>query len=140
MDEAPAVPRVREAAWLVGPLVTLAAVVGLLAAAKFQDRLPVEPPDCGFRKAVGLPCVGCGGTRSARALASGRIAEAARFNPAVVFGVGATLAWSVVGCTRFLRGISLPEVSEQNRRIRRNAILAVFVLLLNWIHLIVFLP
>jgi hypothetical protein len=62
-----------------------------------------------------------------------------RFNPAVVLGVGATLAWTAAGCSRFLRGAPLPRPSEQNRRILRNALLASVFLLLNWIYLIFFL-
>jgi hypothetical protein len=139
MDRPPAPPRLRETAWLVGPLVTLVAVIALLAAARFYDRLPAHPPGCGFRTLTGLPCLGCGGTRAARALAAGRLGESIRFNPAVVLGVGATLAWTAAGCSRFLRGAPLPTPSEQHHRIRRNALLAATLLLLNWIYLLVFL-
>lgn len=139
MEDSPAPLRAREPAWLVGPLVTLLAVITLLVAAGRYDHLPVHPPECGFRKLAGLPCVGCGGTRSARALAAGRIGESVRFNPAVVLGVGATLAWTVAGCSRFLGGVPLPKPPEQNRRIRRNALLAAALLLLNWIYLVFFL-
>lgn len=140
MDETRNAPRNRESAWLVGPLVTLAAVAGLLVAAKFYDHLPVRPPDCGFRKALGLPCLGCGGTRSALALVSGNVRESVRFNPAVVFGIGVSLAWTAVGCTRFFRGVPLPETKEQGRRLLRNAVIAALLLLLNWLYLIFFLP
>jgi len=139
MEDSPAPLRAREPAWLVGPLATLLAVTALLVAARFHDHLPVHPPACGFRKLAGLPCVGCGGTRSARALAAGRIGESIRFNPGVVLGVGATLAWTVSGCSRYLRRVPLPRPSEQNRRMGRNALLAAALLLLNWIYLVFFL-
>ena len=132
-------PPSRETAWLVGPLATLLAVTALLVAARFHDRLPVHAPACGFRKLAGLPCVGCGGTRSARALAAGRIGESIRFNPGVLLGVGATIAWTAAGSSRFLRRAPLPKPSEQNRRIRRNAVIAAVLLLLNWIYLVFFL-
>jgi hypothetical protein len=139
MEDSPAPLRAREPAWLVGPLATLLAVTALLVAARFHDHLPVHPPACGFRKLAGLPCVGCGGTRSARALAAGRIGESIRFNPGVVLGVATTIAWTAAGSARFLRRVPLPKPSEQNRRIRRNAVLAAVLLLLNWIYLVFFL-
>ncbi len=129
-------PRVRHAHWLVGPLVTLAAVAVLLVAARFYERLPAHPPECGFRKTLGLPCAGCGGTRAIRALVDGRLAEAARFNPAVVVGVLASAAWAAVGIWRYGSGAEPPPVAVQNRRLVRNAILVGGLLLLNWIYLL----
>lgn len=133
-------PKARHAHWLVGPLVTLAAVAVLLAAARFYDRLPAHPPECGFRKVLGLPCVGCGGTRAMRALARGRPAEAASFNPAVVVGAFASVAWAASGIWRYWRGSQPPPASVQNRRLARNAILVAALLLANWIYLLLFLP
>lgn len=129
-------PRVRHAHWLVGPLVTLAAVAVLLVAARFYEHLPVHPPECGFRKALGLPCVGCGGTRSIRALVDGRLAEATRFNPAVVVGAFACTAWAAIGIWRYWSGAEPPPAAVQNRRLVRNAILVGVLLLLNWIYLL----
>ncbi len=113
-------------------------MIALLVAAGRYDHLPVHPPnaDSGNWPAC---FVGCGGTRSHALLARGRIGESIRFNPAVVLGVGATLAWTVAGCSRFLGGVPLPKPPEQNRRIRRNALLAAALLLLNWIYLVFFL-
>jgi len=130
----------RHGQWLVGPLVTLAAVVVLLALAAFYDHLPVQAPECGFKAALGLPCVGCGGTRAMRALSGGRVLEAARFNPAVVLGVFVSVAWAVSAWRRFRAGAVPPSIPEQNRRLVRNSVLAAAILLLNWIYLICFLP
>jgi hypothetical protein len=138
MDEA--LPRARHAFWLVGPLVTFAAVVSLLIVARHYDRLPVQPPECGFRKVAGIPCVGCGGTRSMRALSEGKLTEATRFNPAVVMGVLVSVAWVAAGWTRYLRGALPPSIPEQNRRLKRNLLVAGGLLLLNWIYLIFHLP
>ncbi len=138
MDEAP--PRVRHGQWLVGPLVTLATVAALLAVARGYDRIPVHPPACGFRTHLGIPCAGCGGTRAMRALAGGRLVEAARFNPAVVLGVLMSGLWAVSGWTRYRNGVVPPPHPEQNRRIVRNAIVAGAALVLNWIYLILYLP
>jgi hypothetical protein len=138
MDEA--LPRVRHAFWLVGPLVTFAAVVALLIVARYYDHLPVQPPECGFRKVAGIPCVGCGGTRSMRTLSEGKIIEATRFNPAAVMGILASIAWVAAGWTRYQRGTLPPSIPEQNRRLKRNLLVAGGLLLLNWIYLIFHLP
>ncbi len=131
--------RSRHGAWLVAPLVTFSAVVALLFAARFYHRLPAHPPACGFRTATGIPCLGCGGTRSARALASGDFLAAIRFNPAFVIGALLSVAWVAIGTYRFLCGTPPPPVSEQNRRIRRNLVLLSGLLLANWVYLILFL-
>ena len=138
MDDA--LPRVRHGQWLVGPLVTLSAVVALLLAARFYDQLPARPPACGFHQATGLPCLGCGGTRSVRALVSGDLVASTRFNPAVVVGIAILLAWVATGWSRYLRGIEPPPIPEQNRRLKRNLVVAGVLLLLNWIYLLLFLP
>ncbi len=138
MDAPP--PRVRHPAILVGPLVTLAAVLALLVAARFHDRLPAHPPECGFRKVFGLPCVGCGGTRAMRALVDGRFGEATRFNPAAVAGVFASAAWAALGVWRYVQGCAPPPLSEQKRRIVRNVLIVAALLFLNWIYLVLFLP
>lgn len=138
MDDA--LPRARHVQWLIGPLVTLAAVVVLLLVARFYDHLPVRPPECGFRKTTGLPCLGCGGTRSVRALVSGDLVAATRFNPAVIVGIFTLMAWGATGWTRYRRGIEPPSFPEQNRRLKRNALIAAVLLLLNWIYLYFFLP
>lgn len=138
MDEA--LPRVRHVQWLVGPLVTLVAVLGLLLTARFYDRLPVRPPECGFRQTTGLPCLGCGGTRSVRALVSGDVIASVTFNPGVVVGIVILLVWITTGSLRYLRGIEPPPIPEQNRRLKRNAVIAAVLFLLNWIYLLLFLP
>jgi hypothetical protein len=138
MDEVP--PRVRHTFWLVGPLVTFVAVVALLIVARSYDQLPVRPPECSFRKVAGIPCLGCGGTRAARALAEGKIVEATRFNPAVVMGVLVSVAWVAAGWTRYHRGAIPPSITEQNRRLKRNLVIAGGMLSLNWIYLICCLP
>jgi hypothetical protein len=131
--------RVRRVEVLVAPLVTFAAVVGLLIAARYYERLPVQAPPCGFKTVLGIPCVGCGGTRAMMALVSGRPFDAVRFNPAVVAGVFVSALWAVAGVLNYRRGKSPLTVPEQNRRIKRVALIALAVLTLNWIYLILFL-
>jgi hypothetical protein len=124
---------------LVAPLVTFAAVVGLLIAARYYERLPFQAPSCGFRTVLGLPCVGCGGTRAMMALVSGRPFEAVRYNPAVAIGVLVSALWAVAGIWNYRRGKAPLSVPEQNRRIKRIALIALAVLTTNWIYLILFL-
>lgn len=131
--------RVRRVEVLVGPLVTFIAVLSLLGVARFYDRLPVRPPECGFKTAFGIPCVSCGGTRSAKALSRGGVVEALSFNPAVVIGSFVSILWLFSGLHRFFAGIAPLPVPEQNRRIRRIALVAVILLALNWVYLILFL-
>lgn len=130
----------RHPEWLVAPLVTFAAVVILLIVARFYDRIPVHPPECGLRTMLGVPCAGCGGTRSMKALAAGNFVEALRFSPAAVLGVISSVIWAGFGVARFGRGIPRPSVFEQNRRIIRGFIVAGVILLGNWIYLIFYLP
>jgi len=131
--------RVRRVEVLVAPLVTFAAVVGLLIAARYYERLPVQAPPCGFKTTAGIPCVGCGGTRAMMALVSGRLFDAVRFNPAVVIGVFVSALWAVAGVWNYRRGRSPLPVPEQNRLIKRVALIALALLTINWIYLILFL-
>ncbi len=137
MSEAPF--RRRHGSILVAPIVTFAAVAAGLLAAHYYDRLPLKPPGCGFRSAFGIPCVSCGGTRSIRSLASGRVGEAIAYNPAVPFGALVSLFWLVLSINRYLAGTAPHSTFEQNIRIKRVAIAALFLLVLNWIYLIIFL-
>lgn len=138
MDEA--LPRTRHVQWLVGPLVTLVAVVALLLVARHYEHIPLRPPECSFKEAFGIPCVGCGGTRAMIALAKGRAIEAFRFNPAAVLGVAACALWLASGLSRYLLATPEPTPAEQKRRIVRNASVAAVLLFLNWIYLLLYLP
>src|SRR5690606_38289859 len=107
---------------------------------RFYDRLPVHPPECSFRKAFGIPCLGCGGTRAVRAFVDGRLVDAVRFHPAAIAAIFASAAWAATGWWRYRSGSIPPPLPEQNRRIVRNTLLIVALLLLNWIYLLLFLP
>lgn len=131
--------RVRRVEVLVGPLVTFLAVLSLLGVARFYDRLPVRPPECGFKNSFGIPCVSCGGTRSIKALSQGQIVEALRFNPAVVIGGFVSLIWLMAGLRRYYGGAAPLPVPEQNRRIRRVALIVFVLLAFNWVYLILYL-
>jgi hypothetical protein len=131
--------RVRRIEVLVPSLVTFAGVVALLFVARFYDKLPVQAPPCGFKVTLGIPCVGCGGTRAMKALSSGRVVEAARFNPAVVLGVFVSALWAIAGIAKYRRGSEPLTVAMQNLRLKRGALIAFAVLTLNWVYLLLFL-
>ncbi|NLT70547.1 MAG: DUF2752 domain-containing protein [Verrucomicrobiaceae bacterium] len=124
---------------LVPPLVTFAAVVLLLVVARFYNDLPVQAPPCGFQSAFGIPCVGCGGTRSMQALASGRIGAAVAFNPGVILGILASVIWLFSGFFRFFRGSAPRSPAEANRRIKRVTLIVLALIALNWLYLIWYL-
>jgi hypothetical protein len=68
------------------------------------------PGTCTFRRFTGLPCPGCGMTRSFISMAHGHLAEAWRFNPAGVafFAVVAfQIPYRIYQISRIRRG--LPE-------------------------------
>lgn len=132
--------RVRHPHWLVAPLVTFGAVIVLLVVARYYDQLPVHPPECGFRKVFGIPCVGCGGTRAMKALSAGHLREAVGFSPAAILGVFVSAVWVIVGISRFRRGVPPLSPEEQNHRIYRVLIATGVILLGNWIYLLFYLP
>ncbi len=44
-------------------------------------------PQCGFKKATGYDCPGCGGLRATHAIANGRVIKAFRFHPGFVLSL-----------------------------------------------------
>lgn len=130
----------RQLEWLIAPLISAAALAGLLVAARFYDRLPVTPPPCAFREAFDIPCLGCGGTRAMRALAGGDLASSLRFNPAVPLALVAILVWVSLALFRYFRGTPRPPLDELNRRFRRNAVVVGSLLVLDWIYLLLSPP
>ncbi len=124
---------------LVAPLVTFLVVIGLLLIARVYDHLPVQAPDCTFKTATGIPCVGCGGTRAMQSLAFGEIVRAVQFNPAVVLGVSLSGCWFASGLFKFLRGGRPLPSSRQNRKLKQSVFVVVAILAANWIYLIKYL-
>jgi Protein of unknown function (DUF2752) len=130
----------RHPAVLVAPVITLLAVLALLIAARFYDRLPFHPPPCGFRSITGVPCFGCGATRAAKALAGGDVIKALRYHPALVLGCVLALAWTMLGIRRYQRGLDISPAAQQNQKLVRAAWITAGILLANWIYLFFFLP
>lgn len=125
---------------LVAPTVTFLAVVALMGVARIYDDLPVQAPDCGFRRIFGIPCISCGGTRAFQSLSHGRVLEAISFHPAIILGVAAIIAWFISGLARYGRGRPLKDDSRRNMSGKSLAILLFMLLAVNWVYLIIFLP
>lgn len=125
---------------LVAPVVTFLAVCVLLVLAKHYEKLPLRPPPCQLRTLTGIPCVGCGGTRAIKSLASWDVAAAIQFNPAItlaVFGIALWLLWRLICfCARLKR----PELAWSRKKVVCAIVLAALLLLANWIYLLVYLP
>ena len=141
MSEKPefAAPPRRHPEVLIAPLITLAAVIGLVALSPVYDRLPVQLPACNMKSLLGVPCPACGGTRSVRALVEGDVATALLMNPAVVIGGFVVVSWFILSWFRFRRGAAPLSVEEQNRVLKRNGLIALSLLAANWVYLILFL-
>jgi Protein of unknown function (DUF2752) len=130
----------RHPAVLVAPVATFLAVLAMLIAARFYDRLPLHPPPCGFRTLTGIPCLGCGATRAAIALAEGDVIKAIRYHPALVLGCVLALAWTMLGIRRYHRGLDISPAVQQNQKLVQTAWITGAILLANWIYLFFFLP
>lgn len=125
---------------LIAPGITFVAVLLLLGVARVYDRLPVQPPDCTFRERLSIPCAGCGGTRSMKALSRGDITAAIRFHPAAVVGVCAAFLWFGRSLFRYRGGEEPRSPQQVNRDLLRGVIVVLSIVFLNWIYLIFFLP
>jgi hypothetical protein len=116
--------------------VSLLAVVG--ACAWILLRLPW--PGCIFHAVTGLPCLTCGGTRCAIALAHGNFLRAFSSNPlifsAAVFA-GLFNIYAAVVLTARLPRLRLPPLPQNMARWLRSA--GLLVLAGNWLYLVLFL-
>jgi hypothetical protein len=115
---------------LVWPLGFVAA----LAAGWAWFRTGWQLPGCLFMKWTGFPCLGCGGTRCARHLASFDFAGAFLYHPLFWLGVLGFVLWSLWSAVWWLRRdplrLRLAADEAGWARLRRGFLLA---LLLNWL-------
>ena len=95
----------------------------VLASPRILDVLHHLPVICPFRGLTGLPCPGCGTTRSFFTLAEGRVLTALRLNPLGLF------LWLFLGATvAFKAGVlSLQAFSKARRAIVVGGLAAAFV-------------
>lgn len=131
---------------LVAPAVSLFVVIALLIGARTYEDWPLKPRPCSLRTFAGIPCVGCGGTRSMQAMSHGDFADAVRFNPMVVLGVITIILWFVwtvatMKLARYQRDWDSGEKDGSGKKNgRRWGIFITVLVLLNWIYLICYLP
>jgi hypothetical protein len=98
-----------------------------------------RPPDdggfvlCLFRRLTGLPCMGCGLTRSFCACAKGELARAAAFHPLGPALFAATVVWWARGVAA-VAGLDAP-VAAFDRAVRRwrLPVVAIAALAVAWV-------
>ncbi|MBB49022.1 MAG: hypothetical protein CMJ33_10905 [Phycisphaerae bacterium] len=126
LKRAPRVPAVSPViAAVVASIVTV--VIGFEL---FADLLFATPPEtlCPVRAGTGIPCPGCGGTRSARALIQFDLVSAFAHNPLLAFGALVMLAALLI---RLVCGRTL-ETSMSQRQWTWLGIALGVLILLNW--------
>ncbi|MCX5201827.1 DUF2752 domain-containing protein [Streptomyces sp. NBC_00237] len=90
---------------LLAPLGTLAAVVGAFVYVGSVDpNQPGHYPVCPLLAMTGILCPGCGGLRSAHAVAHGDLVGAVGANAMAVLGYAAFAVFMVVWITRAVKG------------------------------------
>lgn len=115
------------------PLLVLAAWVAVvLALAVLQQWSGREMTVCLFKRATGIPCATCGGTRCAIALAKGDFIHAIRLNPLVAFLLVTAPLWIAVWVYRRRR--RSPPLGAGVRR--TLLVLFLTALALNWWYVI----
>lgn len=108
--------------------------VGLLALSPWGERLAATLPACHFKALFGIPCLSCGTTRAALALARFELWQALVHYPLATLGWIFLIGGGLVAGVAALAGYGVPALP---RRIpwwvRIGIILA---LLANWAYLI----
>jgi hypothetical protein len=100
-----------------------------------RQYLPV--PRCTFHAVTGQPCLTCGGTRAAEALAHFDLREAFRCNPLVALGLVLSGPLVVWGALAWSLKLPRPRLEFKGRRERWALYVAVFLLVAgNWAYLI----
>ena len=93
----------------------------------------LETPGCIFHRLTRLPCLGCGGTRCARALAHLEFWDAFKFHPAFFVFFALTVLWSVYCALFWLRRDPLRlRFSIQEGQRRKFIWLAVIAVAIHW--------
>ena len=119
-----------ELIWLCVTLATGA--LGLIWVAL---HLPL--PRCTFLAVTGLPCVTCGATRAAMALAEGDLSAAFWLNPLVFVGMAAVALFDLYALAVLLARAPRLRIAVSSRRARPVLVaISCGALLLNWIYLL----
>lgn len=118
--------------WTLPAVVATVWAALLMVAQVLQAVTGQELILCWFRRATGIACPACGGTRMAQSLASGDLPGAIAFNPLLFALVASLVAWAAL---RLVWGRRL--VVELHPRWRRVGwSLVAVALVANWLYLI----
>lgn len=91
-------------------------------------------PSCVFMRLTGLPCLGCGGTRCARALVRLDWGQAFLFHPGFTLVVALAAAWTIHSAVFWLRRDALRlRFHVQPDRSRRLRLAFVAFLVAHWV-------
>ena len=115
-------------------LVFIAASVFVGAVLVLANASGLALPTCVWKRATGLPCAGCGGTRAACLLLHGRFGDALAMNPAAVLAVILAVllsVYSVAVLTFRAEPLRLPLIPAKAWRLALVAGLGA-----NWIYLL----
>ena len=129
------VVRTPEIIW--GSLGTVLLLTGLLAVLVVPATLGFLP-GCAFKAITGAPCVACGGTRAAVALAHGQPWQALAWNPlaaSALLGLALYLPYAWLVLAGVVRPIRTGWLSPPMPSWLRWAIIT--LLLVNWVYLLV---
>jgi hypothetical protein len=107
----------------------------LLALLWFRSALPL--PRCTFHAVLGFPCLTCGSTRAAAAIASGDIAQAWQVNPLACLAMGALAAFDLYALVALVSRLPRVRIRFVSAACRRTSLaLLGCAALLNWAYLI----
>ncbi|WP_431032876.1 DUF2752 domain-containing protein [Streptomyces sp. P6-2-1] len=123
----------RPARRLVAPATALLGVVGAFAYVGAVDpNQPGHYPPCPLLRLTGIYCPGCGGLRSAHAVAHGDLAAALQDNALAVAGYGIAAVLWLVWAVRAARGKDLAVLQPPaGLRWALGAVVLVFTLVRN---------
>ncbi len=110
----------------VGPVSGLALAAVVVARLVDPQRVEAGPVLCPFRLATGLPCPGCGLTRSWVHLMHGQVGEAMAANPFGIVALGLAIVLVAAVSTAVVRRRALPAYAQLvGGRTGRRLLLAV---------------
>lgn len=94
-------------------------------------------PGCAFRAHVGVPCPTCGSTRAVVYLSHGEIVSAFCMNPMIVSIAAVALLLLLYGLVTLVFDIPRIGVILCEKEKGRIRVMAVLLLLLNWLYLVI---
>jgi hypothetical protein len=113
------------------------AIGAVIAGAFVRNNFDILP-GCLFRKATGIPCLTCGGTRSLAALSELDLAASFGYNPLATLTVAAMVIFSLAVASGliFQRRLVIKPTSTEAIVLRWSLAAAI---ILDWLYLIFFL-